>query len=79
MASSGLGFVANHFDVVSVRANHESRIVGRVVLRTQARRTIVFASRLQNRAMESFDLPAILGRERQVKMRGLLVGLVEAQ
>src|SRR5215472_10432124 len=29
--------------------------------------------------MESFHLLAILGRERQVKMRGLLLGLVQAQ
>ena len=29
--------------------------------------------------MESFDLLAILGRERQVKMRRLLLGLVQAQ
>jgi hypothetical protein len=29
--------------------------------------------------MERFDLPASLGHERQVKMRRLLVGLVEAQ
>ena len=63
----GRGFVANHFDVVPVRANDESRIVVRVVLWAQARRTIVFATRLQSRAIESFDLLAILGRERQVK------------
>jgi hypothetical protein len=41
--------------------------------------TIVFATRLQSRAMECFDLLAILGRERQVKMCRLLLGLVQAQ
>ena len=75
----GLGFVANHFDVVSIRTNDESCIVVRVVVRAQARRTIVSATRLQGRAIESFDLPAIPGRERQVKMRRLLLGLVQAQ
>ena len=75
----GLGFVANHFDVVPVRTNDESCIVVRVVVRAQTRRTIVFATRLQSRAIESFDLLAILGRERQVKMRRLLLGLVQAQ
>ena len=40
----GLGFVANHFDVVPVRANDESCIVVRVVLRAQTRRAIVFAT-----------------------------------
>ena len=74
-----LGFVANHFDVVPVRTNDESCIVVRVVVRAQTRRTIVFATRLQSRAMESFDLLAILGCERQVKMRRLLLGLVQAQ
>ncbi|MNF18296.1 hypothetical protein D3C80_2222980 [compost metagenome] len=50
-----------------------------MVVRAQARRTIVFATRLQGRAIESFDLPAILGRERQVKMRRLFLGLEQAQ
>ena len=79
MEGLGLAFVANHFDVVPVRTNDESCIVVRVVVRAQIRRTIVFATRLQSRAIESFDLLAILGRERQVKMRRLLLGLVPAR
>ena len=79
MEGLGLGFVANHFDVVPVRTNDESCIVVRMVVRAQTRRTIVFATRLQSRAIESFDLLAILGRERQVKMRRLLLGLADAQ
>ena len=79
IAWSGLGFVANHFNVVSVRINDESCIVVRVVFRAQTRRTIVFATRLYSRAIESFDLLAILGPERQVKMRRLLLGPVQAQ
>src|SRR5204863_9901186 len=75
----GLGLVADHFDVVPVRTNDESCIVVRVVVRAQTRRTIVFATRLKSRAIESFDLLAILGGERQVKMRRLLLGLVQAQ
>src|SRR5438309_10318450 len=64
MEGLGLGFMANHFDVVPVRTNDESCIVGRVVVPAQTTRTIVFATRLQSRAIESFDLLAILGRER---------------
>src|SRR4029453_2343274 len=79
MEGLGLGFVANHFDVVPVRTNDESCIVARVVVRAQTRRTIVFATRPQSRAIESFDLLAILRRERQVKMRRLLLGLTHAQ
>ena len=79
MEGLGLGFVANHFDVVPVRTNDESCIVVRVVVRAQTRRTIVFATRLQSRAIESFDLLSIPGREREVKMRGLLVGLEQSQ
>ena len=45
MAGLGLGLVANHFDVVPVRTNDKSRIVVRVVLPAQTRRTIVFATR----------------------------------
>src|SRR5215831_3977081 len=75
----GFGFVADHFDVVPVRTNDESCVVVRVVVRAQTRRTVVFATRLQRRAIESFDLLAILGRERQVKMRRLLLGFVQAQ
>jgi hypothetical protein len=72
----GLGFVANYFDVVPVGPNDESCKVVRVVVRAQTRRTIVFATPLQGRTIESFDLLAIFGRERQVKMRRLLLGLV---
>src|SRR5258705_956274 len=79
MEGLGLGFVANHLDVVPVRTNDESCIVVRVVVRAQTRRTIVFAARLQSCAIESFDLLAILGRERKLKMRRLLLGLVQAQ
>ena len=79
MEGLGLGFVANHFDVVPVRANDESCIVVRVVLRAPTRCTIVFATRLHSRAIESFDLLAILGGERQVKRRRLLLCLVQAQ
>lgn len=72
--------MANHFDIVSVRANHESRIVVSVVLRAQTRRTVVFATRAQRGPIESVDLLAILGRKRQVKMRRLLFGhLTNAQ
>ncbi len=38
--------VANHFDVMLVRANEESGIMVRVELRTQARGAIVLAARL---------------------------------
>ena len=79
MEGSGLGFVANHFDVVPVRTNDESCIVVRVVVRAQTRRTIVFATRFQSPAIESVDLLASLGSERQVKMRRLLIGLEHAQ
>ena len=79
MEGLGLGFVANRFDVVPVRTNDESCIVVDVVVRAQTRRTIVIATRLQSRAIESVDLLAILGRERQVKMRWLLLGLVQAK
>ena len=79
MGESGLGCVANHFDVVPVRTYDKSCIVVCVVVRAQTRRTIVFATRFQSRAIESFDLLAIPGRERQVKMRRLLLGLELAQ
>ena len=47
----GLGFVADHFDVVPIRTNDESRIIVGVVARAQTRRTIVFATRFQSRAI----------------------------
>jgi hypothetical protein len=34
-----------------------------VVLRAQSRGTVVFAARRQRRAMESFDLAAVVGLE----------------
>src|SRR5690348_5138683 len=71
--------MANHFDVVSVRANDECCIVFPAVVRTQTGRAIVLGARLQRRAMESLHLLAILGHERQVEMRRLLLGWEEAQ
>src|SRR5205085_10942319 len=71
--------VANHFDVVPVGTDDESGIVVRRVLEAQTGRAVVLAAGLQSRAMESVDLPAILGHEREVKMRRLLVGLEDAQ
>ena len=76
---SGLGFVADHFDVVPVRTNDESGIVVGLVARAQTRGTIVFATSLQGCAMESFDLLAIFGSERQVEMCRLLLGWADAQ
>ena len=70
------GFMANHFDIVSVRTNHEGRIVVCVVLGAQTRRAIVFATRAQRGPIEGVDLPAILGRKRQVKMRRSRFGYV---
>ncbi|AOK56296.1 hypothetical protein WT15_30570 [Burkholderia stagnalis] len=45
----------------------------------QPGRAIVPGARRQRRAMECVDLPAIVGHEREVKMRRLLVGLEQAQ
>jgi hypothetical protein len=50
-----------------------------VIFRAETRRTIVFAATLHRRPIESVDLLAILGRERQVKRRRFLLGFVEAQ
>jgi hypothetical protein len=65
-----LGFVANRFDVVPVRTDDEGRVVVRVVVRAQARRTVALATRLESRTIERIDLLAILGSERQVSGTG---------
>ena len=79
MERLGLGLVANHFDIVPVRTDDESGLVAPAVLRAQAGRTIVLGAPLQGRAIEGIDLLAVLGRERQVKMRRPFLGLVQAQ
>jgi hypothetical protein len=79
MERSGPEFVRNHFDVVPVRTNDKCGRVVRAVVRAQTRRVIVLAARLQSRAMGRLNLAAVLGRERQVKRRRLLLGLVQAQ
>lgn len=71
--------MADHFDVVSVRPDDKSCIVFPAVVRAQAGRAIVLAARCQRCAMKSLDLLAMLGDERQVKVRGRLVGLEQAQ
>ena len=72
-ANLRFSLVANHFDVVPVRIDHESGVVVRVVLRAQAGRAVIFATRLQRGAIKGVDLPAILRDERQMKMRRLLL------
>src|SRR5262249_17978278 len=72
-------FVAHYLDVVAVRSTRANCIVLWLVVRAKTRGTIVFATRRHSRAIESFDLLAILGHERQVKMRRCLLGLVQAQ
>jgi len=79
MERLALRLMANHLDIVPVRSNDKSRIVVRVIVRAQTRRTIVLATRRESRAIKSLDLLAILGRKRQVKMRRLLPGLIQAQ
>src|SRR6185437_5614262 len=74
-----LGLVANHFDVVPVRPDDERGVILSAVVRAQTWRAIVRGARRQRRVMESVDLLAIPGHERQVKMRRLLRGLEEAQ
>lgn len=76
---SWLELVAHRFDVVPVGADDEGCVVARVVLRADAGRTVVTATRLQRRTMERVDLLSSLGKERQVKMRRLLLGLVQTQ
>ena len=79
MEGLGLGFEANNFYAVPARSCDKSCIVVRVVVRAQTGCTIVFAIPHQSRALESFDLLATLGRERQVKMRRSILSLVPAQ
>src|SRR5690349_10124484 len=51
----------------------------RMVLRSQAGRTVVLAARRQGGAMESFDERTLLGPERQVKTRRFLFRLEQAE
>ena len=52
---SSCGFVADSFDIVSVRADDEGAIVVGVVLRTQARRAIVFPTCFERSTVERID------------------------
>src|SRR5262245_1850958 len=74
MCGPGHRLLAHRFDVVPVRTNEEGGVVIPAVLRAQAWRPIVPGACRQRRAIESLDVLAILGRERQVKMRRFLAG-----
>ena len=76
---SGFRFMANHFNVVPIRTNDESRVVFAAVVRSQSGRAVVLATCIQRRTMEGIDLLAMLGHERQMKMRWLFFGLQQAQ
>ena len=72
------GFVVDRLDVVPVWADDECCIVVAAVLWAQARRTIVLTTGIESCAIEGIDLVTTVGRERQVKVGRLLVGLVQA-
>lgn len=70
--------MTNHFDIVSVRAYDECRVVFPAVIGAQTRRAIVLRARLQRSLMERIDLLAVLGDERQMKACRLLIGRADS-
>ena len=60
---SGLGLMADHLDVVSVRVKNERRVVLAAVLRTQSRRSVALAAGAKSGAIERVDLLPVLGYE----------------
>ena len=66
--------MANHLDIVPVRTNDEGRIVVRVISRTQARLAMTLATGTNPRLIKVVNLLSGLGREREVKMRRVLLG-----
>ena len=67
--------VANDFDVVAVRIDHEGRVVVGVVLRAQPRLAVVPAARGQRGPVERIDLRPARGLERDVERGRLLLRL----
>ena len=67
--------VANGFDVVAVRIDHEGRVVVGVVLRAQARRPVVLRSGFHLGPVERIDLRPARGLERDVARGRLLLRL----
>src|SRR5690349_14531253 len=55
--------VAHGFDVVPVGIEHERAVIGRVVVLTQARRTVVLSACSHRRLVEGVDLRPAVGRE----------------
>src|SRR2546421_6649831 len=68
------GCMANGFDVVPVRIEHECAVVVRVIVRARTRSTVVPATRCDRSLVEGVDLLARLGSEGNVNWR--LVGSV---
>jgi hypothetical protein len=76
---SSAGFVADGFNVVPIGASDERTIVVGMVARAQAGRTVVFPTCFERRTVERIDLLAILRDECKMKMRRLLLGLLQPQ
>ena len=79
MKPLGCGCVAYGFDIVPVRANDKRRVIVGVIVRTEARCTVVFAASGQACPVERIDFLPRLGNECDVKRSRLLVSLVQTQ
>ena len=55
--------MADRLDVVSVRVEHEGSVIIRMVVRAQARRSVVGGPGCDRRRVEPVDNAAIMGRE----------------
>jgi hypothetical protein len=58
--------MTHRFDVVTVGIEHEGTIVGRMIVRPQPGRAVVFSARRNRRAIKGIDRRAILGRNRNM-------------
>ena len=81
MGASAFRPMTHRFDVVPIRVQHECCIIVRVVLRAQARRAVINATRTEGRRMERLDVTPVPRREGKMHQSrdGILVGNPKAR
>lgn len=71
--------MTDHLDIVAVGVENKRSVVLPAVLRSQPGRAIILPTRIKGSTIESIDLLPVIGYKRNVKVRGLLLCLVQTQ
>ena len=78
LTASSFDLMTHRLNVVTIRIQHERRVILTRILWANPGCAVVFATRCNRRVIERINLMPTLGNERDVQMCWLLICLVQA-